>query len=53
VADDDQQYLLWRTPSGHIREGHHAHHWTRYSFASWGAATSAPAAAVGPKTHHQ
>ena len=53
VADDDQQYLFWRTPSGHIREGHHTNHWTTHSFSSWGSATSAPAVAVDPKTHHQ
>jgi hypothetical protein len=50
VADDDQQYLFWRTSTGHIGEGHHTDHWTRYRFPSWGTATSAPADAVDPKT---
>jgi Domain of unknown function (DUF4232) len=53
VADDDQQYLLWRTPSGQIREAHHTDHWDIYRFPSWGRASSAPAVGVDAKTNHQ
>jgi hypothetical protein len=35
IADDDQQYVFWQVPAGHIAETHHTSRWTTYFFSRW------------------
>ena len=46
VADDDQQYVFWQVPAGHLAEAHHTTDWSIYRFRGWvpahGKATGAP-----------